>query len=243
MKSARARIHAAATRWEFRAPRPGEPDAAYVAALIAHVETRNWAAAHELRVGRDQADWTPEDAAAFSAHLLAKPAALHETIRPQVLQIGELGQVDPTDETLDKIAESQIEFLRDQRLAAPHKQLPILLSVVLTTGAFRTTVLSSDDRIAVLKQIAAQWPLFGYAMTFDAYIHAFGGERATTRDCLLCHLGTRGGRRVVQRQPYRVVDGVVTFDAIAAIDFADAERFEDPYAFVFAMPTAPGKPS
>lgn len=242
MKSQRARIHAAAARWEFRAPRAGEPDAAYLEALVAHVHSRNWAAAHELRVGRDQADWTPEDSAAFADLLTNRPGSLHETIRPQVLQIGELGHVDPTDDTLDKIAESQIEYLRDERLAAPHKELPIMLSVVLTTGEFRTTVVSSGDRIAILKQMAAQWPVFGYAMSFDAYIHSIG-KRTETRDCLLCHLGTRSGRRVVQRRPYRVTDGVVTFDPLSSIDFANVERFEDPYAFVFAMPTAPGRPS
>jgi hypothetical protein len=62
-------IEDAIARYHFPMPADGD----YLQALIAHVEARNFAAAHELRVGRRQAEWTAADRAAFEDRIRALP--------------------------------------------------------------------------------------------------------------------------------------------------------------------------
>lgn len=54
-------IITAAERYQFRLPLRRETAAAYRVALLDHVERRDVAAAHELRIGKPQAEWAPDD--------------------------------------------------------------------------------------------------------------------------------------------------------------------------------------
>jgi hypothetical protein len=65
----------ALARYPFRRQGPLESNTDYVRALIAHVESRDFAAAHELRVGRRQADWTTEDVAVHTRITRLPPRA------------------------------------------------------------------------------------------------------------------------------------------------------------------------
>jgi hypothetical protein len=66
-----------AKAYDFRSRGPFEGQRQYLEALIVHVENRDMAAAHELRVGRPQKDWTPDDVASFRDRMLRthRPAA------------------------------------------------------------------------------------------------------------------------------------------------------------------------
>ena len=58
-------IVSALVKYPFRPALAGESPEAFREALIAFVEIRDFGLAHEIRLGRVQADWTPADVDAF----------------------------------------------------------------------------------------------------------------------------------------------------------------------------------
>lgn len=238
----------------FRERRPHEDRAAYLDALIRHVHDRDFAAAHELRVGRAQADWTPEDAAQFRTRLERIPYSAHE-LSPGMHAFQVVHEPGPyaTDEpSLLTLADRGLDHLADLRTKAPERSLPILASVILMTGEVLTTLVGRDERIAVIKLMARSHPVFGYFVVFDGFVHTIsdprtGEERAQKRDALLAQIGTRE-MRVMKVRTYTVTANGVTFDAprpdvdMRALD--PGTRYEDPYASIFVtVPTPTGPPS
>jgi hypothetical protein len=113
------------------------------------------------------------------------------------------------------------------------------VDVLLVTGAKLTTVVNSNDRIAAIKGLAKSQPVFGYAVTADAWMHSISKDThvATKHDVILTQTGTRTMRHML-RHPYAVVNGVARFDDLIDLDLRDPSTFEggemeDPYADVF----------
>jgi hypothetical protein len=57
------------TRWGFRKRGPFEGPQQYIDAVIAFLQTRDWAASFEVRLGKPQREWTAADVEAFHQHL------------------------------------------------------------------------------------------------------------------------------------------------------------------------------
>jgi len=119
--------------------------------------------------------------------------------------------------------------------------------VLLTTGEARLILPSSDDRIAVVKALARTQPVFGFAITFDAWAHQITvGLRAQKVDNLVQHVITRD-LRLIKRRPYRVADGRAVFDDPPPADLdgrGEGPHLDDPYAEIFVtVPPSTGAPS
>lgn len=231
-------ITAAVLTYGFRARRPGEHEAAYAAAVIAHVHSRDYAAAHELRLNKPQADWTPADVDGFVAHLTGLPGA-RDTFTPgdfQMLPGLTIGQFPVTEAAVMEIAGKGLEAMMEMRRADPTRELAIIGSVLLMNGDLLTLPLPRGDRIAWLKHLARTEPVFGFVLAADVFIHAISVDKvATKRDALLVHLGTRD-LRVMKRRPYQVVNGRVEFEHPPPpdVDVRDPTvTVNDPYASIF----------
>lgn len=244
-------MRAAMTRYPFRAARSGEAPADYLAALVAHVEQRDYAAAHELRVGRPQAQWTQADVDSFTAHMKQRwgRAVDHspETLMEDAYEFSMAVDGMPVSaDALIKAGETALEFLIERRQVDPAAELPCLLQVLLTDGRCLMAPVHPDDRVALVKAVVQREPVFGFVVIADVFIHALGPTTATKRDALVCHIGTREMRRMLVR-PYDVRDGHAHFDP----DPPPMERFDgtvnkvyDPYAEVFvSVPLPSGEPS
>ncbi len=229
--------------YHFRAPRVGERAADYLAALIDHVQSRDLAAGHELRLGKRQADWTPAEGLAFSERMRALPGPREDGIRGRFTQVRDPGPYDVTEAQLITLARRGITALVKLRERKPHREVPIFGSVLLTTGAVITTSMKRDDRIAVLKHLARTEPVFGFFNVFDAYLHqVHEGGRATKQDGIMANVGTREMRRTLV-QPYHYAGNIVVLDeALPDIDFREPHvEAQDPYASIFVsvpLPTA-----
>ena len=89
-------------------------------------------------------------------------------------------------------------------------------TVLLTDGHVRVTAVANRaDRRAVLNTLAHNHPVFGFALVFDAFLHAVvngpSGKRTESVDVLMAQIGTRD-LRVMRRRPYRRVKGRAVFE-------------------------------
>lgn len=222
----------------FRLPTEGDDQGAYLRALIQHVAQHDYAAAHELRVGKPQAEWTPADVTSFEASMRRRQPktefAADET--PPVIQGLAISGFAVTEASLLDLARTGLETMMQRRRDHPHDNLPIFVSVLLEHGEWLTTPATSDDRIAVIKHLARSLPVFGFFVVFDAFIHQITVNQSAGKvDAILGQLGTRD-RRLLLRRPYHLVGGVAVFDDPPPADVdvrADPFRADDPYAEIF----------
>lgn len=249
MADAHRRATALAARYGFRSRAAGESWATYHRQLLDHVETRDFAAAHELRLGKGQADWSADDIRAFHDHVRTLPGPRQEGgIDLRGFPILEQRLDGPvTEAVLLRLAEAGLRGLQAKREVDATSELAIFATVLLTTGALLTTVVGRGDRIAVLRELAKTHPVFGYVLVFDGFLHRLDtGEtpRASKVDALMAQVGTRE-LRVTKIHPYTVRDGVAVFEApMADITKDDLRQGDDPYASIFvSVPPTTGAPS
>lgn len=241
-----------AVRFKFRTRRAHEPLEAYRAALVDHIRRRDFAAAHEVRVNKPQAAWSPEDVAAFRAILESEPPARTEFSEPHLVAGLSSGPHTVSLENLRELADAGLAAFR-QRLEAlggapGDSSTPTqpLVGVLLTTGEMLTTVAARGDRVATVKALAREQPVFGFFVVTDALMHAIDEKtgQATRRDCLIVNIGTREVR-ILRRQMYRFTDRGIEFEAPVDLDLrSDAVAVNDPYASIFvSVPEPTGRPS
>lgn len=244
-------IARAVHRYDFRRRGPFEADGEYRDALIAHVESRDWAAGHELRVGRLQADWTPDDVLDFSRRMRGRQRSEHRPRLPDQMLMIEGGQLTPlTDEALLRHGAVGLDRYCDMRRQAPAKDLTPILTAALLDGRLMMMPVARGDRISVMKAFAQDMPVFGFELLFDAFMHNIDERTpvATKRDCLMQQIVTRTCR-AMRRRPYEVRQGRAFFDPPPPdLDVRNPSgswvTADDPYADVFvSVPTPTGKPS
>jgi len=246
----RALMAAAAAAWGFRPRGPFEGQEAYRAALIEHVECRDYATAHELRVGRRQSAWTDADLEAFRRHMLERRGEPRQELPPGTVLVGGVigGEFEATEDGLLSLARTALAAFVDMRRRDPGAELPILAHVLLTTGEAWVTPVGRRDRVAVLRYLAREGPVFGYVLCADTFIHSIPAEghpgRAMKTDALVVHVGTRDLRRMMVR-PYTVRDGRAVFNDPPPPDVDKRKEGgwidHDPYATVFVTATAPSR--
>lgn len=203
----------------FRPKRPGESDAAYRAAVIDHVEGRDMARGHELRIGKPQAQWTKAETEAFIARCRALPGPRDhfKPGRQQEFEIAETGSYAVTEASLVELAQSLLQTMIEHRQAkasyrGPDAAVPIIANVLLFDGRLWTTSVDRGDRVALLRMLASREPVFGFFVGFDAFMHAIDRRTGAARkiDTLLVQVGTRDHRWMLQR-PYRFEGRAVVF--------------------------------
>jgi Arc/MetJ family transcription regulator len=72
----------AVLRYEFRLPTSADTVEGYLKALVAHVEQRDSAAAHELRLNKRQCDWTPAEVDAWQDYMFDAHKMPRQEFRP-----------------------------------------------------------------------------------------------------------------------------------------------------------------
>jgi hypothetical protein len=237
--------------YEFREPRVDERSEDYRAALVDHVECHDLSMAHELRLGREQAAWTADDIRAFKRRLQQIDAGPRSQFQPglQVLKVLEdKGGYDASDEELLLLGRASLQHFVTRRCASPRVALPVMISALLSDGRILHLTVDSGDRLAALRLLAQRFPLYGFLLTFDGWIHQIvtplsdPGEApsATKRDALFVHIGSRTLRRILI-QPY----DYATTEGMEHVILTDAELKEhdpradyqpgsvDPYADLF----------
>lgn len=245
-------IAAALSRYPFRAKRTHETATAYREAVIRHVHSHDFAAAHELRLNKRQADWTSADAQSFREHVQGLPRSTHD------LDDGVIGfpvftmsdTVPVSDAHLLVMAGRASEFCVDFRTKDPEKEFPIKLSVLLTTGQVLHALPDRENRIRALKLLGKQYPVYGYVLAADMFIHLMTrhpvthAEYATKSDGFVVHVGSRTLRRVFTHR-YRVENGRAVFEPVhELVTDLNRDNVHDPYADVFvSVPMPEGKPS
>jgi hypothetical protein len=238
-------IAAAVARYEFRRQLRKETAAAYRVALIDHVETRDFAAAHELRIGKPQAEWSPDDVQDFKTRTLKIPRVRRE-FAPGETPIGlpvvcVAGGGPVTEELLFTLADNGLTAVIERRIAEPQWDVPILIAALLMDGSLVTTPSARGDRVAVLKYLARNSPLFGFFIAADMFLHTIGETTATKTEGIVMHIGTRE-RRLVRLATYSRTPAGVVFAPTK--DMIPTATDEDPYADVFvSVPPPPGPPS
>jgi hypothetical protein len=239
-------------RFKFRAQRSTETATEYRGALIRHVAQRDFAAAHELRLNKRQADWTSDEARGFREHMERLPRSTHE------VDAGPIGfpvlttpdRFPATDDSLLVMATRAVGFCVDFRLKDPLKEFAPMLSVLLIDGRVLHALPGRDDRIRAIKLLGRQYPVFGFVLAADVFIHGFvrhpvtNVERAVKQDAFVVHVGSRTLRRIFT-QVYRIEAGRAIFEAVREPLTDDhLTGFDDPYADVFvSVPVPEGKPS
>lgn len=245
-------IEAAARRYDFRPKRPTETETEYRGALIRHVANRDFAAAHELRLGKPQSDWTSREAQGFREHLQSLPRSSHE-VDGAFLAFPVLEHPDPlavSDDTLLTMAQRAVAFCVNFRTTDPTKEFAPMVSVLLTDGRTLHALPGRENRIRAIKLMSRQYPVHGFVMACDVFIHTMDQhpvthvEKASKSDAFVVHVGSRTLRRMFV-QTYRVEAGrtiwapvrePLTEDKLTGID--------DPYADVFvSVPMPDGAPS
>jgi hypothetical protein len=241
-------IRAAVRKFRFRSRHAGETEADYRMALIAFVAHRDFAAGHELRLGKRQADWSSADAHSFQEHLVSLPRSTHDPNVPfacPCLTNSERSEV--TDDALLRLARRAVDFCIEFRTKDPTKDFAVMASVLLTTGEVMHAMPSRDDRIRVLKFLSKQYPVYGFFLSGDMFLHGVTRdpvtheERAQKQDAFVVHVGSRTMRRAFT-QPYRVEAGRAIFEPLRELTLENI--VEDPYADVFvSVPLPTGRPS
>jgi hypothetical protein len=238
-------IAAAVARYEFRRQLRKETAAAYRVALIDHVETRDFAAAHELRIGKPQAEWSPDDVQDFKTRTLKIPRVRRE-FAPGETPIGlpvvcVAGGGPVTEELLFTLADNGLTAVIERRIAEPQWDVPILISALLMDGSLVATTSARGSRVAILKYLARNSPLFGFFIAADMFLHTIDDTTATKTEGIIMHIGTRE-RRLVRLATYSRTPAGVVFAPTK--DMIPTATDEDPYADVFvSVPPPPGPPS
>jgi hypothetical protein len=240
----------AARKYEFRPRGPFEGAQQYKAALIAHVADRDLAAAEELRLGRPQAEWTPAEVTAFREHLFAIHRGPREQLPPGTpIPMIDGGQHPVSEDSLLTLAARGVAAFVEKRQVDATQPLFIMANVLLTTGhVWIAPIVERGDRVAVIKTLAQEMPVFGFFVVFDAFLHRISAagqptQRAEKIDTILAHVGTRDLRRLITR-PYRIVRGRAIFDdpPPADLDKRGPETKFDPYASIFVSVPPSAKP-
>ena len=229
----------AAAKWKFRPQAAFESDDAYRAALSAFLESRDWAAAHEVRLDRIQAEWTGPETDDFYNRIVTRkaPPSMEFAEGLHAFAIAELPSVgSPTWDGLLALAEAGLTAVRDRRQKNPTAEIPVFLSVVLDDGRSMHTATDPGRRLAFIKAMIRKYAVFGYVVIIDAFIHAINTDTgtATKRDAFLVHIGTRTERQM-WHLPYRVEDRRVIFEPRVEFDrsFMRDTATLDPYAELF----------
>ena len=241
-------IARARATYPFRGRGPFESEAQYREALIAHVETRDFALAHELRVGRAQVEWSPADVQAFRDHIEGLPGPRTEAAQaPRHIMSAKVGLLSPAlmadraaaTAALDGIATKGLDALVARRRQQPLWQIPVFITVLLESGDILVTSTGRGDRVAVIKALAQSMPVFGFTCGTDVFVHgialdaAGGATGATKRDALIMHVGTRD-LRIVKVRPYAIRQGRVYFDDPPPPDKdLRTPDCQDPYSEIF----------
>lgn len=238
-------IATAAARYQFRRRLRTETAAAYRHALIDHVESRDFAAAFELRIGKPQAEWAPDDVHDFKTRIFKIPRVRQE-FAPGQTPIGlpvvcVAGDGTASDELLFKLADNGLAAVIDRRIAEPAWEVPVLISALLTDGTLMATSSARGNRVAVLKYLARNTPLFGYFIAADMFLHQITvGKSATKAEGIIMHVGTRE-RRLVRIATYERTPAGIVFAPTK--DMVPNAGDEDPYAEVFvSVPPPPAGP-
>jgi len=254
LAEARTRLIAQALRrYPFRGINPDETIDAYVNAVIDHVDRHDLACGFEIRLGREQAAWTPDDVQRFQAWMLTTARPSPTAAPPGVpFDVGALqsgGRWPVTDAAMSTLLDELMTTLLELRSATPQGRIPAIIAVLLLDGEMVFMSVSLRDRIAVLKHLAQRGPVYGYAFAGDAFVHEIRERQQAARTaCILGHLGTRT-TRIVRRFPYRFVEGtgIVREPIPPDLDPRSTEAgagSEDPYAEIFvSVPTPTGRPS
>lgn len=237
---------AAAEKYHFRRRRTHESEAFWRAALILYIEHRDWGLAHELRVGKPQAEWTPDEHKDFIERLRRKNVPSETLSEPHRAPIiaEEFGE-EPTDEGLLRLVTRGLEAVVEERTQRPRAEIPVYVSGLLTTGALITTVVATPDRVALVKLWAQMLPLYGYVVVTDAFMHSVNTEKQSTSkvDAIMARVGSRTLRQV-RFKPYRWrPDGSVEWlENPPVLD--EANITEDAWSGIFvSVPTPGGAPS
>jgi hypothetical protein len=240
-------IITAVNKYQFRRQLRTETAAAYRNALITHVEVRDFSAAHELRVGKVQAAWTKDEIAQFRDRILRMPGPQREFApgtEPFALAIvgTEPGSEAVTEANLRALAERGLNGLIDHRREEPEWECPIYISVLLWNGALLTTVTQRQNRVAVIKHLARNAPVFGFFVGADMFLHSFSKDTAQRQEGILMHLGTRE-LRVTRVATYTRTAAGIVFAAPFEMDMRQP-NVEDPYSEIFVSGAPPtGRPS
>jgi hypothetical protein len=243
-------IAAAVVRFEFRRQLPQEPRAAYRHALIEHVKARDFSAAFELSFGKRQKDWTAAEVGQFQDYLVAmrgpRPEFGPGEVHAFPIVGTPAGAVEVSDDSLFMLADNGLHVVMDRRVAEPDWTVPIYASVLLTTGAVLSTIVSRGDRVAILKHLAQTQAVFGYWIVFDVYFHKITDRQAAVRgEAIGMHVGTRDRRLARMAEYERTPAGVVFPKPPMDIDMRNQTEVPyDPYAEIFvSTPPHTGQPS
>jgi len=238
-------MKAAATRWQFRPCGPLEDPEAYRQTLIEHVHARDYAMAHELRVGRAQADWTEDDIRTFKERLFALQGPPDAPLPFAAIPMMETGKFSGplSIDMVAEMARRMLNWFMQERRRAPQREFRPMIDLLLMDGRTLATEVNRNDRIAVLKTLAQHLPVYGFVIGFDAYAHLIAPDNTTVekRDCLIVHIGTRDVR-IAKVWPYRYQpNGTVVFEEMRPdMDMRGPHGIQDPYASIFVsvpMPT------
>jgi hypothetical protein len=242
-------IDDAIKRYKFRRRFSGEPEPVYLRKLIQFVAHRDYAAAHELRVGKRQADWTSEEAHDFRQRLSGPrdPKAHDPRVPFACVMLDDPGPYPVHDANLLRFARDAMDFCVRFRNEAPTKDFRIMASVLLTTGKVLHGMPERSDRIRLIKYLAQTQPVYGWWVAGDVWVHGLnvntvtGKETADKTDAFIVHVGSRTLRRVFTRR-YRVeASGVIWRDLE---DVEPDGMTDDPYAeLLVSVPEPEGKPS
>lgn len=241
-------IAAAVARFDFRPRGPFETPDQYLEALIDYAASRDNSAAHELRTGRRQADWTPEDLDTFVAAQMAAPSPPSEFQAGRVVSLRMVESHDLHEvsiRNLLRLADAGLHTamaLCRQRTASVDAIVQIMATVLLTSGrVVIAPVAERGDRVAVLRLLAQNLPVFGYFLVFDGILHDVNRltQTSTKQETLIAQIGTRD-LRVMKRRPYDVVEGRPVFRDPPPEDIVQQLGewviTEDPYAAIFDQP-------
>lgn len=244
-------ITAAVDKFQFRPRMKKETAAAYRVALTDHVERRDFTAGHELRIGRAHAEWTPEDIKDFQTRILKVPRVRQEFAPGQtpfaipVLRTPPRPGSPPVSQAfLESVADAGLQAIIDRRRAEPDWTVPILISVMLWDGTLLATATTErGDRVAILKFMARNEPVFGFFIAADMIMHILDDTSAKRQEGIVMHVGTREKRTARVATYERTAAGIV-FAAPYDMDMRGPDTIEDPYAEIFiSTPPPAGPPS
>lgn len=241
-------IDKALAKYGFRAQHPGEPPDAYREAFITHIEQRDFAAAHELRVGKPESEWTADEVQDFRRRIEAVPRHGVGTMPEMLPMMGTpSGEWEPTDESMRVILTELMTMIREWRIEDPEREIWPHIGVLMMDGQLLTAPVHRRDRKGALKMLTTYSPCYGWAIVFEAFMHMIeNNQTAKKLDVLLGHMGTRT-TRIIRRHNYRFELGRAIFEpAPEEWDLRNlpaGESIEDPYAdlLVSVPPPTTGK--
>lgn len=233
--------------YPFREAEPHESPVDYLSAMCDHIEQHDFAAAHEIRLGKLQADWTPEEVDAFRVRISSLPRAKQEVGPHEAipwLAASVLADIPATEASLVVLADAALEDFKERRTRDPFESFPIVLHLLLVDGRFMAGFCNRGDRVAITRWAVQHLPVFGFFVIADAWMHGIGNTRAIKFSALVVNVGTRDLARAMIR-PYEIVGGRTKWlDVPPDIDKRGPDMIDDPYAGVFvSVPPSEGAPS